>query len=182
MSTGYKIDFPDKPYFLTFTVVEWVDIFSRKAYRDILMESMDFCRQKKGIKNWGYTIMTNHMHCIWQSTDGLLPETIRDFKRHTSQSILKIMPSVNESRMDWMLKRFEFAAMSGARNSKYQFWENTNHAEVIMTENFFLQKLNYIHNNPVKAGWVEHPQDWLYSSARNYMGLKGLIDIDVSGE
>ena len=62
----------------------------------------------------------------------------------------------------------------------YQLWENNNHAEVIMTDAFFRQKLGYMHENPVKAGWVENPSDWLYSSARNYQGLKGLIEIDLA--
>ena len=182
MSTGYQIDYPGESYFMTFTVVDWVDIFSRKVYRDILLESMDYCRRSKGMKNWGYVVMTNHMHCIWQARENNLPDIIRDFKRHTSQQILKTISQIQESRKDWILKRFEFAAMRSIRSSKYQFWENNNHAEVIMTPGFFQQKLNYIHQNPVKAGWVEQPGDWLYSSARNYLGLKGLIDIDISGE
>ncbi len=182
MSTGYQIEYPNQPYFLTFTVVDWVDVFTRKIYRDMLLESMDFCRRTKALKNWGYVVMSNHMHCIWQSKEHNLPDIIRDFKRYTSQQILKTISQIPESRKDWMLKRFEFAAMRSVRSSKHQFWENDNHAELILTESFFNQKLSYIHANPVKAGWVEHPTHWMYSSARNYMGLKGLIEIDVSGE
>ncbi len=180
MTTGYKIEFQDRAHFLTFTVVDWVDLFSRKEYRDTLLESMEYCRRAKGLKVWGYIILTNHMHCIWQSSEHNLSDIIRDFKRHTSHEMLKTIHSQQESRADWMLKRFEFAAKSNCRSSLYQLWENNNHAEVIMTDAFFRQKLGYMHENPVKAGWVENPSDWLYSSARNYQGLKGLIEIDLA--
>ena len=180
MTTGYQIDFPAETYFLTFTVVDWVDVFSRKIYRDILLNSLDFCRKQKGLQNWGYVIMTNHMHSILRAKEGNLSDIVRDFKRFTATEILKTMQMIPESRRDWMNKRFEFASKRNLRNSQHQFWEHHNHAEIIETEKFFLQKLNYIHENPVRAGWVEKPSDWLYSSMRNYLGMEGLIDIDVS--
>ncbi len=180
MPTGYQIDFPSETYFLTFQVVNWVDIFSRKVYRDIILDSFAFCRKEKGLKLWAYIIMTNHVHCILRARGGNLPDIIHDFKRFTASKIIKTINQIPESRRDWMIKRFEFAAKYNSRNSQHQFWTHDNHAELIMNESFFLQKLNYIHQNPVRAGWVERPEDWLYSSMRNYAGLKGLIEIDVS--
>lgn len=180
MSTGYQIDDPAGTYFLTLTVVDWVDIFSRKIYRDILLDSFQYCRAHKGLQIWGYIIMTNHAHCIVRAKYGNLPDILRDLKRHTASKIIKAIMSAPESREDWMLKRFEFAARKNSRDSFYQFWMHNNHAEVIQSQDFFLQKLNYIHMNPVRAGWVDKPEDWLYGSMRNYLGLPGIIEIDVS--
>ncbi len=178
MSTGYKIDNQAGTYYLTLQVIDWVDIFSRKIYRDILIDSMDFCRKEKGLRILAYTIMTNHMHCILNARDENLSDILRDLKRFTSTKILKTIETIEESRKDWMLKRFEFAARSNIRSGKHQFWTHENHAEEIYSNKFIIQKMNYIHFNPVRAGWVEKPEDWLYSSARNYSGLNSLMDID----
>ncbi|HEY3387654.1 MAG TPA: transposase, partial [Saprospiraceae bacterium] len=167
-------------YFLTFTVVDWVDIFSRRIYRDILLDSLRYCRAEKGLQIWGYALMTNHIHSILRAKAGNLPSIVQSIKRHTASKILKAIQEVPESRQDWMLKRFEFAARKNSRDSFYQFWNHNNHAELIDTHAFFEQKLNYIHQNPVRAGWVEKPEDWLYSSMRNYMGLEAIMEIDVS--
>lgn len=180
MPTGYQIDHPAETYFLTLTVVDWIDIFSRKIYRDILLDSLKYCRENKGLKIWGYAVMTNHMHGIFSAKNGNLPDVLRDMKRHTASKILKAINTGPESRKDWLLKRFEFAAKKNSRDGFYQFWTHDNHAEEIQTHNFFMQKLTYIHMNPVRAGWVEKAEDWLYSSMRNYAGMPSLIDIDVS--
>ena len=180
MPTGYQVDYPAETYFLTFQVVNWVDIFTRKIYRDIILDSFAFCRKEKGLQLWGYVIMTNHVHCIMRAKEGNLPDLIHDFKRFTASKIIKTINQVAESRRDWMIKRFEFAAKYNSRNSQHQFWTHENHAEFIIHQPFFVFLLNYIHQNPVRAGWVARPEDWLYSSMRNYTGLPALIEIDVS--
>ena len=86
------------------------------------MDSFDYCRKQKGLQIWAYVVMSNHVHCILSSENGNLPDIIRDFKRHTASKILKEIKESNESRKDWMLKRFEFAAKSHKRNSELQFW------------------------------------------------------------
>ena len=179
MSSGYQIEDPSATYFLTFQVIDWVDIFSRKIYRDIILESFDFCRKNKGLNIWAYIIMTNHVHCILSAKDDNLPDLIRDFKRFTATKIIETIDSNNESRKDWMFKRFEFAARRHMRNGQHQFWTHENHAEIIFTNKFLMQKISYIHMNPVRAGFVEKPEDWLYSSMRNYLELPSLIEINV---
>ena len=179
MTTGYLINHPSNAYFLTFTVVDWVDIFTRKIYRDIIIDSLKYCRSFKGLKVWGYVIMSNHMHSILSAQQNNLPDIIRDFKRHTASTILKSIQSHDESRRDWMMKRFEFAARSNARNNLHQFWIHDNHAEELVTRNFTIQKLDYIHSNPVRAGLVDKAQDWIYSSARNYLYQPALMEVDV---
>jgi hypothetical protein len=108
-----------------------------------------------------------------------LPDVIRDLKRHTASTILKAIQTPEESRRDWMMKRFEFSARSNIRNSDYQFWSHDNHPEELITGKFTSQKLNYIHMNPVRAGFVEKPEDWLYSSARNYLCQPSVLEIDM---
>ncbi|NIJ53896.1 REP-associated tyrosine transposase [Dyadobacter arcticus] len=178
MSTAYKIQDQSAPHFLTFQIIDWVDILSRKVYRDIIIDSMIFCRQRKKLKVYAYVIMTNHMHVIWRAGDDNLSDVIRDFKKFTARKIIETIPDILESRADWMLKRFEFSARKNARNSVNQFWTHENHAVELFSPRFIQQKLNYIHLNPVRAGWVENAEDYLYSSARNYANLDALMEIE----
>ncbi len=180
MPTGYRIDNQSGLYFLTFQVVGWVDVFSRKFYVDIILESLAFCRKNKGLKIWAYVIMTNHMHVILSSENGKLSDTVRDLKRYTATKILKaIQENKYESRRKWMLKQFEFAANKHKRNSKFQFWRHDNHAIELESNKFIMQKLAYIHLNPVRAGYVEEADHWMFSSQRNYSCSEALIEIDL---
>lgn len=179
MTTGYRIENQWAVYYLTFTVVDWVDVFSRKIYRDILIESLKYCREEKGLYVWAYVIMTNHMHCILSARNGNLSDIIRDFKRFTATQIISSINKTPESRRDWMLKRFEFSARRNVRSSEHQFWLYDNHAVELTSLKFINQKINYIHSNPIAAGWVDKPEEWMYSSARNYCNLPALIEIDL---
>ena len=175
---GYKIYDQSKAHFITATVVDWVDVFSRKIYRDIVIDSLEYCIKNKGMILYGYVIMTNHVHLVLQSNDAKLSDLIRDFKKFTARNILlAIENSEIESRKDWMLKRFEFACRSNSRNEKYQFWQYGSHPEEIYTEKFLWTKLNYIHENPVRAGFVELAEHYLFSSASNYINNTGLLEI-----
>lgn len=177
---GCKINDQTKAHFITATVVDWVDVFSGKAYRNIVIASLSFCIKNKGMILYGYVIMSNHIHLIVQSNEGKLSDLIRDFKKFTAKSILETIENEPESRRDWMLKRFEFACKSHSRNEKYQFWQYGNHPEEIYTEKFLWQKLDYIHLNPVRAGIVEKASHYLYSSASNYVYGKGLLKIEIA--
>lgn len=179
MTTGCKMNNPASAYFLTFTVVDWVDVFTRKVYKDIIIDCFKYCRNFKGLQVWAYVIMSNHIHCILSTKNNNLPDILRDFKRHTASHILKAIQAPSESRRDWMMKRFEFAARSNVRNTSHQFWMHDNHPEELLTTKFTVQKLDYIHLNPVRAGWVDKAEDWIYSSARNYMYQPALMEIDV---
>jgi REP element-mobilizing transposase RayT len=180
MKNGYLIRDQSKPHFLTLTVVDWIDIFSRKIYKDILIESFVYCQQYKGLIIHAYVIMSNHIHVVFQAESGSLSDIIRDFKVFTAKKILQAIEAGPESRSDWVLKRFEFAAKSHSRNSKFQFWRYGNHPEEIFSEKFLWTKLNYIHMNPVKAGIVRKASDYLYSSASNYVGDEGLLNVCVA--
>jgi REP element-mobilizing transposase RayT len=178
MPTGYQINDQFQPYYLTLQVVEWVDVFSRKVYRYIILENLKFCREHKSLELYAYVIMSNHIHLIARSSIGDLSGVIRHFKSFTSKQILNTISEVPESRKDWMLKVFSIAAAKHKRNSDYQFWTHENHAIELVSNKFIKQKLNYIHQNPVRAGLVEQPEDYLYSSARNYAEMDYLMEID----
>jgi REP element-mobilizing transposase RayT len=179
MSQGYQIYDQNKLYYLTFQIVQWVDVFTRNAYKQIIISSFDYCRNNKGLELYAYVIMTNHIHLIARAKEPFrLSDIIRDFKKFTANQLLPLMQQSSESRSDWMMKRFEFSAKSNARNSVFQLWTHENHAIELFTQKVTQQKLDYIHNNPVRAGIVEKPEDYLYSSARNYAGLKAMMKID----
>lgn len=176
MSTGYKIAEKEGVYYLTFQIVGWVDLFSRKIYRDIVIESLKYCQQQKGLELFAYVIMTNHIHLMARSQTGDLSGTIRDFKNYTSKKFLEEIENQKESRRIWMKMIFEY---HGKYKNKQvnQIWTHENHAELIYSQKFIEQKITYIHNNPVRAGIVEKQEDYLYSSARNYVDLESVISI-----
>jgi REP element-mobilizing transposase RayT len=181
MSTGYQITDQEGLHYLTFTIVDWIDIFSRQIYRDIIIDSLNYCNKEKGLDIFAFVIMTNHIHLIAQSRKGALSEVIRDFKKFTSKKIIETINSEPESRSSWMLDRFRFNASQRVSNKDYQVWKHGNHAVYMYSPDFMREKLNYLHNNPVRAGIVEKPEDYLYSSARYYSGLDSLLNISDIG-
>ncbi|HZK08854.1 MAG TPA: transposase [Bacteroidales bacterium] len=176
MSSGYRISDQNKTYFLTFQIVGWVDLFTRKVYRDIVIDSLKFCQEKKGLNLFAYVIMSNHMHLLAQSENDDLSGIIRDFKRFTSRQFIDFIENGSESRRDWLRVVFAYHGMLKS-NQENQIWTHENHAELIYSQKFIEQKVNYIHNNPVKSGIVVKPEDYLYSSARNYADLESVIDV-----
>ena len=177
-SDGYKIRDQFALHFLTFTVEGWIDIFTRKLFRDIVLTNLTFCRKNKGLVLGSYVIMTNHIHLIARSEKGDLSGWIRDFKSFTTKNIIDAIQSGKESRKEWLLYMFKFFANKTNRNELYKLWTGNNHPEEIRTQAFLETKLNYIHQNPVRAGWVLNATDYLYSSASNYANGNGLIEID----
>ncbi len=177
MDEGYIIRDQTLPHFITATVVDWIDVFSRKTYRDEVIASFDYCIKNKGMNLYGYVIMSNHIHMIVQSEDGKLSDLIRDFKKFTARTILNKIQIEPESRRDWMLQRFALATQSHSRNKNYQFWKYGNHPEEIYTNEFMWSKLDYIHLNPVRAGLVEKASHYIYSSASNYVNNTSLLSI-----
>ena len=177
MTTGYQIIEQDKPYFITLQVVDWVDIFSRECYRKIIVENLCYCVKSKGLEIYAWVIMSNHIHLIVSSSKEALSDTLRDFKSYTAKVILNEIEEGGESRKEWMLRQFKSATLRHKRNAEYQFWSHENHAEYIFSSKFGEQKLNYIHNNPVRAGIVMKAEDYKYSSAGDYADEEGLIPI-----
>ena len=179
MGEAYQIRDQDQVYFFTFQVVGWVDIFSRKIYRDIVLDSLSYCRQNKGLVLYAYVIMTNHVHAIMQSKNSDLSGLVRDFKKFTSKRILEEVSTNNlESRKEWLEIVFKYHAKYNKRSKGIQLWTHENHAIELSSNDMIDSRVNYIHQNPIRAGWVEKAEDYLYSSARNYSGLLSLQEID----
>jgi len=179
--TGYKIRDQYGTHFVTFTVVGWVDIFTRQHCRDIVMDALSYCVANKGLVVYAYVIMGSHLHLVIraQKESKGLSAIIRDFKTFTSKSILAwVLNSPKESRRAWLDVVFKYHAKYNKRNKEYQFWIQNNHPKHCFSADFTLRKIRYIHNNPVVAGIVDTPSDYLYSSARNYEvdGKKPLVD------
>jgi len=177
---GYKIRNQAAIHFIPFAVVEWVDVFTRKDYRDIVLESIRFCQLEKGMLLHSWCIMSNHLHLIISAKNEDLSDVLRDFKKFTSKQIISaIEANKQESRREWMLRIFKEAGEKNSRNSEYQFWRQDNQPMELCSAAFIFQKMNYIHNNAVEAGIVEKAEDYLYSSARDYKLTKkcGLLDV-----
>jgi REP element-mobilizing transposase RayT len=178
---GYKIRNQSAAHFITFAVVEWVDVFTRKQYRDIVLDSIKHCQEEKGMALHGWCIMSNHLHLILSSKENDLSGLLRDFKKFTSKEIVKaIKDNASESRREWMLRIFSEEGAKNSRNKEYQFWRQDNQPMELYSGAFTFQKLNYVHLNPVEAGIVDKAEEYLYSSARDYFfGRKcGLLTLD----
>jgi putative transposase len=156
----------------------WIDVFSRKCYRDIIIDSFIFCKENKGLKIGAYVIMSNHVHTIWTVRHNNLSDIIRDFKTHTSKAITNSINTEPESRREWLSYIFGFYTNQKAASKYYKVWTNNNHPEEIDSPDFMHAKLNYIHQNPVKAGLVYTAEDYVYSSAGDYAGRNDLMEID----
>jgi putative transposase len=176
----YKIRNKGGVHFITFAVVEWVDVFTRSLYKDILLDSIRHCQAKKGLELYAWCLMTNHFHMMASAKNWDLSGILRDFKKYTSKKIVEsIEENPGESRREWMLRLFKEAGQLNSRNKDTQFWRQDNHPVELYSPSFIAQRLDYIHNNPVAAGIVERPEHYLYSSARDYFYQKkcGLLDV-----
>ncbi|NNL91472.1 MAG: transposase [Saprospiraceae bacterium] len=178
---GHKIRDQNGLYFLTFTVVGWVDVFTRKVHCDIIIDALKYCQKNKGLFIYAYVIMSNHIHLVVSTKENYnLSTVIRHFKSFSARKIIdSIKTSRKESRKEWILQLFkQFASKNNCR-SEFQFWKNGSRPIVLYSPRFINQKIDYIHLNPVKAGIVVNPEDYNYSSAKNYIGVKHKLQIDL---
>jgi REP element-mobilizing transposase RayT len=178
---GYQIRDQYAIHFITFAVVEWVDVFTRKDYVEIVLDSLRHCQREKGLKIHAWCIMSNHVHLILSTDEkNTLSDVLRDFKRHTSREIVKaIEGNERESRRNWMLWIFRSAGEKNKRNDKHQFWQQDNHPEECTSTSMLESKMKYLHENTLRAGLVRNEWDYMYSSAIDYYcNGKGLLDID----
>ena len=174
MSTKYRFKNTEGLYFITITVRHWIDIFTRREYKDIIVDALNYCCKEKGLEVFAWVIMTNHLHLIVRAKEGyLLPDILRDFKKFTSKSIISaITENQQESRKEWLLRGFK-------TKTGYQFWQVGLHQIELWSNAVIDEKLNYIHKNPVRSGVVFRTEDYLYGSAIDYAGEKGLVEVCI---
>jgi putative transposase len=172
MGFTYKIYDQQGIYYITCTVHQWVDIFTRKIYVDILIDSLKHCQMHKGLEIYAWVIMSNHCHLIISSKKNNLSDIIRDFKKFTAKQIVScIENNLYESRRDWLLWLLK-------KDGHIWFWQEGYHAKEILKKEFYLNKMDYIHLNPVRTGLVEKEEDYNWSSCADSYGVrKGLLEL-----
>ncbi len=174
MSRKYKFHNPDGIYFVSFAVEGWVDVFTRSEYKNILVENLKYCQEHKGLEIFAWCIMSNHVHLVIRAKESFnLPDILRDYKKYTSKAVINaIKTNIQESRKDWLLNQFE--SVDGCR-----FWRSDNKPIELWSNAVIDQKIDYIHQNPVKEGLVFKAEDYMYSSAIDYAGENGMLEIIV---
>jgi REP element-mobilizing transposase RayT len=169
-------------YFLTLSVIHWIDIFTRLEYKDVIVDSLRYCRQSKGLDLYAWVVMSNHVHLVASCrSPHRMSDFLRDFKKFTSKKIIETMQTINESRREWMLDKFSFEARRTGRAKEFKIWTDDNHAINLDAMKINIQeKIDYVHNNPVTAGVVNSPEYYVYSSTLDYSRKgKGLVDVIV---
>ena len=168
-------------YFITTTVMNFDNIFSLgRKYNLILIDSLNYQLNEHKAQLFSYVIMPNHLHMVLYIPEfQSIIDLMRDFKRHTSLEIRKL---AEKERRYYLLERLRSNA-EFSKNQNYKVWMDRFDDLIITTEEMMGIKVNYIHFNPVKAGLVEKPENWEFSSAKNYiLGDHSLIKINTSWE
>jgi putative transposase len=160
-----------QPHFMTCTVLHWIPVFTRPEAVEILLDSLRHL-SKDGLRLYAYVILENHMHILAQSDD--LRVDMQRFKSYTSKQTLAFL---SENSVSKILDQLAFYKKAHKGDRLYQFWQEGVHPELVQGDQMMRQKIEYIHNNPVARGYVDQPEHWRYSSARNYAGRDGLIEI-----
>lgn len=178
MSQGYKVGDENEVYFTTCTVVDWIDVFTRPEYKYIITDSLNYCIKNKGLDVFAWVLMTNHLHLLARARKGTaLTHIMRDFKKFTSKRLSEEILEIGESRRDWMLDRFDFLARKTQRAENYKVWRDGFHPLLMQYPDWIEQRINYIHQNPVLQEIVTRPEDYKFSSAVDYSGEKGIVNV-----
>ncbi|MBN2413242.1 transposase [candidate division KSB1 bacterium] len=170
----YKIYDNNYPYFVTCTVVNWLPIFSNPQIAQIILDSLLFLINNKRIILHGYVLMENHFHGI-ASGEHLIKE-FGLFKSYTARTIVDYC---SETSNNWLLSQFKYYKKRYKTDQEHQVWQEDDHPQAMFNEKVLYQKLEYIHYNPVKRGYIEDPAYWRYSSYKDYMDGKGLLPIEI---
>ena len=168
----YRFAEPGQSHFLTCTVVEWLPVFTRQQAVQILLDSWTHLQHRDGLRLYGFVVLENHLHAVAQASD--LPSTWSRFKSFTAHGVIDLL---QRQGAEALLKRLRFARKAHRDDRQHQLWQEGAHPQAIEGEAMLRQKLEYIHQNPVKRGYVDEPEHWRWSSARNYAGREGLIEV-----
>ncbi|NMM50618.1 REP-associated tyrosine transposase [Marinigracilibium pacificum] len=182
MSEKYKFNNPEGIYFVTCTVVFWIDLFTRKEYKHVLLDTLEYYQRKRGLTVHAYCIMPSHIHMILSvNKDGeSLSAIMRDFKKLSNKRIISEIGRINESRSEWLLRAFKHAGSKLKRITSNKIWMDGNHPIELDNNIMIEQRLDYIHNNPVDAEIVDEAENYWYSSARDYFDYKkGLLNVEL---
>ena len=168
----YRFIYPDHPHFITLTVLHWIPVFVRPETVQILLDSLRFL-QKEGLKVHAWVVLENHMHLVVSSPD--IERHVARFKSFTAKQLLMHLDKRGASAI---MDQLKFYKKAHKVDRGMQFWQEGVHPEWISSDVMMHQKIDYIHMNPVKRGYVDEAEQWRYSSARDYVGEMGLLPVD----
>lgn len=178
MSRKYKFHNKEGLYFVSFAIVYWIDIFVREEYCNIFLDTLKFYQKEDRLELFAYCIMPSHIHLIFRDKFKEPEILIGNIKRYSSKKLQNcISNNRQESRKEWILWMMERAAHKTSNVNNKMLWQHNNNPIELWTQEVIMQKLEYIHNNPLESGFVIEPEHWKYSSAVNYSGGIGIIDI-----
>ena len=180
MSEKYKFNNPEGTYFITMSIVGWIDVFVRPELKHVIIDSLKHCQKEKGLVINAWCLMPSHLHMIVRTSKVPLSDIMRDFKKFTAKEIVNVIDRIHESRKEWMLEMFSDVADGLKRVKNYKVWQDGNHPELLFSNEFLQQKLDYVHMNPVVAEFVDEPEYYWYSSARDYSTKqKGFLEVEL---
>ena len=168
----YKIYEPTAPHFMTCTILHWIPIFTRVQTTNIIFESLKYLQETDNLQIYAYVILENHLHLIASSDD--IAKSMAKFKSYTAKEILKYLQKENAKMI---LDHWHFTKKAHKKTASYQLWQEGIAQKLIQSDKMMRERINYIHNNPVKRGYIDEAKCWRYSSARDYEGMNGLIGI-----
>jgi REP element-mobilizing transposase RayT len=169
----YKVYEPTHPHFITCTVLHWIPIFTNSESVNIVLESLKYLQANHNLKLYAYVILENHLHLVASSDD--IAKDIARFKSFTAREIINLLKTKN---VKTILEQLEFYKKAHKVDREFQLWQEGMQPKLIQSEQMMLEKINYIHNNPLKRGYVDEAKHWRYSSARDYEGVYGLLEIE----
>ena len=161
-------------YFVTFTIVGCIPVFSRQKYSNIIVNNLEFYRKEQGLKIHNLVIMPEHIHLI-VSSENDVGKIIHNLKSFTAKEIIQ---NLKHDKRKWILNLLKYYKKKHKSGSEYQIWQEGSHPEIITSTTMLNQKINYIHFNRVKAGFVISPEQWRYSSAGYYEGHESIMEFD----
>ena len=169
----YKIYEPTYPHFITCTILHWIPIFTRVESTNIIFESLRYLQKTDNLKIYAYVILENHLHVVASSDD--IGKSMKKFKAFTAKEILKLLQRENVTTI---LEQLAFYKKAHKKDATYQLWQEGIQPKLIVNDKMMIDRINYIHNNPLKRGYIDEAKHWRYSSARDYEGVDGLLDVE----
>jgi len=170
----YRFGLEPYPYFMTQSVVGWLPVFAQPLFVNVVFDSWRFLQAQRGIRILAYVVMENHLH--WIAAGDRLGDRVGESKSFIARSIVDLMKAGTSAGM---LKDLERLKLNAKLDQRYQLWEEGSHPQQIDRDEVLWQKIEYIHNNPLRRGYVNDPTHWQYSSARNYSQLSSMIEVDT---
>ncbi len=170
--TRYRIFETEYPYFMTCTINAWLPVFTRSESAEVIFDSWRHLQRERDFKLFGYVILENHLHLIASAPE--LSDVMRSFKSYTAHQLLTLL---KQHAAVTLLKQLRFHKLKHKADSEFQVWQEGSKPKQIQNDEMMWQKLNTIHENPVKRGFVDDPLHWRWTSARNYVRQPGLIDV-----